>query len=88
MNCSWSYEREREGREGGREWGERERWGRKRKRRTQRVGRERGTGIGSDWRRRRCTRGGRDQETGRRFRLNLLNVPTFAESKKITVLKY
>lgn len=79
-------------REGGGSGGEREGWGRKRKRRTQRVGREmgreRGTGIGSDWRRRRCTRGGRDQETSRRFRLNLLNVPTFAESKNISVLKY
>lgn len=49
-------------------------------------GGERGTGIGSDWRRRR-TRGGRDQETSRCFRLNLLNVPTLAEGKNISVLK-
>lgn len=49
---------------------------------------ERGTGIGSDWRRRRCTRGGRDQETSRCSRLNLVNVPTFAERKNILVLKY
>lgn len=69
MNCSWSYERERGGvgkgervrKRGERDGGE---MGEKEEKKNTEWWRERGRGSerNRDWRRRRCTRGGRDQQ--------------------------